>query len=102
MTVTGELVQVWPPSVLCHSQRALPPLPCCEKARMTVPLFETAQPPSWKTLPEPPLKVVQVCHCVELVGSVMRCHCRDCWNALPPRVTRTRMILPSLAIHRSL
>src|SRR5437763_16667451 len=73
-TVTGAVVQVFPLSVERQYQRALPPEPCCAKARTSplAALYDTAQPPSWKMLLRALPNVVHVDQCEATLGSVMR------------------------------
>ncbi|WP_201363434.1 hypothetical protein [Dictyobacter formicarum] len=76
-TVVGLALQLCPLSLLLQVHRALPPLPCCTKARRTPLLLESAQPLSSKQVALAPPSVVQLLHWLALPGSVMRCHCRD-------------------------
>src|SRR5437667_11624627 len=79
-TITGEVIQVWPLFVERQYQMALPPVPCCAKARISpaAALYETAHPPSGKMLLRALPNVVQLDHWEPAVGSVMRWYWNDC------------------------
>ncbi|HEY4035535.1 MAG TPA: hypothetical protein VGL94_16375 [Ktedonobacteraceae bacterium] len=71
--VPGPL-HVSPPSLENQFHSALPPVPCWQYALIVPASLDTAHPPSWNILPDPPLKVFHVVHCELDVGSVTRCH----------------------------